>query len=182
MAMVELLVGILVLSFGIIPIYHIFTASRRTVFRSEVSYMALHAARERLEELQGLPATKLAAMVGEGQWTAVTGHAFSRLMAETEGQPDPLQGDPVAGASALPVSDFSDPIFAYGPDYARIKLRVSVEQVRRIPPYLFKASVRVRWQEMGESVEKAEQENEKSFMSKLDAVICPGGFGEGDPR
>ena len=168
--MVELLVGILILSFGIIPIYHIFTSSRKTVFRSELSYLALHAAREKIEELRCLPPRVLMQLPPVGPWERVEGNALEKL------------------ARALPRSvwqrrdlghptDFGDPVYRYPDDYRRIQLRVSIKRPDRRrdrPPYLFHVRVQVRWQEKGEDVTREEYDRRKTFMGRFDTMISVG--------
>jgi len=89
-AMLEILLAVLIMSFGIIPIYYIFTSSKTTVFKSEMSYVALLAARERLDELRLMPVEALMALAqaGESQWMPVKGHAFAALVNATQHRQD----------------------------------------------------------------------------------------------
>ena len=52
---VEIVLIILLVGAAFVPIYSIFIRTRETTFRSERSYLALHAAREELQEVRTMP-------------------------------------------------------------------------------------------------------------------------------
>jgi hypothetical protein len=194
MAMIEVLIGILILSFGLIPIYTIFTSSKTVAFKSEVSYLALHAARDRLDELQLLPVSALLKLASspESDWTPVEGNAFAVLINLTEGQVDPA---PMAnGGVQNRVTALGTEAYNYPKAYARIMLKTKVEVLPvfpadggneaslKGPPWLFKVDVKVRWQEKGEDLNEQESEGTKLFKSHFERIFSVGGFGEGDKR
>mgnify|MGYP006281358171 CR=1 FL=1 len=202
MAMLELLVAILILSFGIIPLYYMFTSSKTTAFKSEMSYVALNAARERLDELRLLPVEFLLSMAAgsrESRWVPVEGNAFDLMFRASSQREDraPMDSE---GSSALPDPRMGGERFEYPDYYERISLKTELEQVIPLaaastgavdinagPPYLFKATVHVRWQEKGESIgdqtdEDSEHYRAKRFVSKLESLISKGGFDEGWER
>ena len=191
-AMVEVLIGVLILSFGLIPIYSIFTSSRKTVFKSEVSYLALHAARERLDEIQLLPLSVLLQLSAEGEspWTPVAGSAFTVLVNATSSLPDPA---PMKDNPELPPSTLLDPKYTYPENYERIKLKTHIELLPVVPiasgsdapagpPWLFKVSVKVRWQEKGEDVQAKEDQGLRIFKSRFERIFGISGTAERDYR
>ena len=191
MAMIEVLIGILILSFGLIPIYTIFTSSHSVAFKSEVSYLALHAARDRLDELQLLPVAALHKLIttGESDWTPVEGNAFAVLINTTANfkDPAPMDGAPInRTGTALTAEDYN-----YPKAYDRIKLKTRVELLPvfpgndsslQSPPWLFRVGVKVRWQEKGENLNEQEAKKTKFFKSHFERIFSVGGFGEGDKR
>ena len=52
---IEFAVAIVILGLAIVPIFGLFSRSREAAFKSKISYLALHVARERLEELRQCP-------------------------------------------------------------------------------------------------------------------------------
>lgn len=193
MAMIEVLIGVLILSFGLIPIYTIFTSSKSVAFKSELSYLALHAARDRLDELQLLPVSSLLTLASkaESDWIPVQGNAFAVLINETEAlvDPAPMAGGTQNRATALGTEDYN-----YPESYERIKLKTKVELLPvfpadganeaslKGPPWLFKVMVKVRWQEKGEDLNEKEAQGTKLFKSRFERIFSVGGFGEGDKR
>ena len=198
--MLELLIGVVILSFGIIPIYYIFTTSKTTVFKSEMSYVALNAARERLDELRLLPPETLLMMsqASETGWMKMEGNAFNFLVNGSKNRKDraPMKAD-----NELPEPQIhGDDKYNYPDYYKRIQFKMKVsllvpltqgqaggQNVPTGPPFLFRATVNVRWMEKGEQAEEQEQEGTKKyrakkFVSKLESVFSVGGFGEGWER
>ncbi|MBI4872228.1 MAG: hypothetical protein HY814_11750 [Candidatus Riflebacteria bacterium] len=160
---VEVVIAILILVAGLIPMYFLFTGTQVSVFRSRVSYMALHAAREELEALRQVPPNKLINM--RHDWEPLTGSVLRRVTA-----PDS------AGAT---VATSAGPGLEYPKDYARIETKVEVssnaEADADIPqsthPRLYHVLLQVRWQEMGKSEEEGGA-GHRSALSRFHTVIA----------
>ena len=199
LAMLELLIGVVILSFGIIPIYYVFTTSKTTVFKSEMSYVALNAARERLDELRLLPPETLLMMAQqqETNWVQMKGSAFHLLVQGSKDREDraKYKNETLPDPQAELIVDKYD----YPKYYERIQFKMQVKHLVPMaqgsggnnapsgPPFLFRASVHVRWQEKGEELDEQSDENSKKyrakrFVSKMESVFSVGGFGEGWKR
>ncbi|MBI4867752.1 MAG: hypothetical protein HY816_12445 [Candidatus Wallbacteria bacterium] len=140
-SLVEVVITTLILAGALVPMYFLFTGSSKSIFRSRISYMALHAAREELEALRQLPPSKLIQM--RHDWEAVTGSVLRRVTAP---------GDPEA----------KGPTLNYPEEYARIETKLSVSSAADVDPdvaapanpRLYAVLLQVRWQEMGKSEEE----------------------------
>jgi len=196
MAMIEVLIGILILSFGLIPIYSLFTSSKKIAFKSELSYLALHAARDRLDEVQLMPLSALITLAkeneaGEPNWVSCSGNVFSSLLTATKNVKDPAPMDgstPTVGNETALAGDK----YNYPDSYERIKLKTAVTLLKTYPessqsetpsqwqPHLFKVVVKVRWQEKGEDVQAEEEKKSKIFKSHFERLFSVGGSAERD--
>ena len=164
---VEFVIALAVLGVALVPIFSVFTQSRKAVFKSKLAYMAVVAAQERLEELRQLPFENLDALNDVG-WENTSGNAF-RLTKH-------FRNDYISvnhGIGAYEAIENED--YHYPEEYSRIFLKVSVTPFVRMdygketpaedplatdesgyrPTRLKKVTVEYFWQEKGESAEDA---------------------------
>lgn len=166
-SLVEILIASLVLVGALVPMYILFTGSSVSVFRSRVSYMALHAAREELEALRQVNPAKLPKM--RHDWEPVTGSILRKTV--------PTVDD--SGAVTAPTTGAGSAI-SYPEEYARIETKVGVSSMDDqdpdpevgVPahPRLFRVMLQVRWQEMGESAEEGGA-GHRTALSRFRTVI-----------
>lgn len=163
---VEFVIATVILGLALIPMFGIFSSSRETAFKSKISYMALHVARERLEELRQVPFALLETLVTE-DWVKTEGSAFTHTAA--------TRNDLYGASMGVPYA-LDDPAFDYPEDYGRIFTRVTVEALERksfagdsvvVDPGNYQAHPDIRpsrlkrvvveyyWQEQGEPSELA---------------------------
>lgn len=165
----EVLIGIVIMSLAIIPMYHIFTASSKSVFRSRMSYMALQVARESLEELRQIPFDKLED-AAHANWTRVEGNCFARTltMRNTDGDESTLKKE----------ADGLCP-FDYPEEYKRIKTRLIISPMGAASmgeAEMAKVELHVMWEETGED---AERDDRESRMARTHFVTVLGRYGPG---
>lgn len=153
----ELLVGILILSAALIPVYHVFVTSRRNVFSSKISYMAVHAAREELEEIRQLPFRALVDGTVEHEFRPVEGHVLHVTFEQLD------IADPPEGLEA--------DMFTYPEEYQRIETKVSVLDTEPPDPRLKRVVLLVRWQEKGTSPEEGEAGFRKA-LSRYETIVA----------
>ncbi len=168
-SLVEVVIGTLVLAGAIIPMYFLFTGSESNIFRSRISYMALHAAREELEALRQVDPVKLPLM--RHDWEPVTGSVLKRVAptADPSGNPAP---DPAAGLAPGSVLEYPE-------EYARIETKVDVssaadpagELAPPVHPRLYRVMLQVRWQEKGTSEEEGGVGHRRA-LSRFQTVIA----------
>lgn len=166
-SLVEILIASLVLVGALVPMYILFTGSSVSVFRSRISYMALHAAREELEALRQVPPSKLPKM--RHDWEPVTGTVLRKCVPNVDD----------SGAVTVPTTGAGSAI-EYPPEYARIQTKVGVSSIDDqdpdpevgVPahPRLFRVMLQVRWQEMGESTEEGGA-GHRTALSRFRTVI-----------
>ena len=159
---VEFMVATIILALALVPMFGVFTTSRETTFRSKISYLALHVARERIEELRQVPFELLGSLDTGGDWIPTTGSVFQHTAATR----NDLYGATVGIPYAL-----DDPEYEYPEHYERIFTRITVEPLDRLtysgntirvdgghyqahpsirPARLKRVTVAYFWQERGE--------------------------------
>ncbi len=120
---IEFMVATVILGLALIPMFGIFSRSREATFKSKISYMALHVARERLEELRQVPFFQLENLATT-DWVRADGYAFKHTM-ETRNQ--------VFGADkGKPYGDLEDDQYKYPKQYTRIWTKIDVEGLERV--------------------------------------------------
>lgn len=146
---VEFMMATVILGLAIVPIFGIFGSSKTNVFKSKISYMAVHVARERLEELRQVPFMVLENLSDTG-WECAEGNTFKHTIAQRNSRAAPVTtggasgatsggitygGSAVtafsAGGGASAALDGEDGNFDYPPEYSRIWTRVTVSEVAR---------------------------------------------------
>ncbi len=138
LGLLELMVAVTVLSLALIPLYQVFVRGERVTFRSRVSYMAMHCAREALEEMQALPPSALNELAARGElatipWERVEGPVNERLFEAWGEDEEPDADEP-----------------SYPGEYSRILLKRYVKPLSQRPPLLYRLIVLVKWEEHGE--------------------------------
>ncbi len=134
---IEFAVAIVILGLAIVPIFGLFSRSREAAFKSKISYLALHVARERLEELRQLPFDRLEE-IADGEWKSTTGNVFQYTVKyrtpeqyiET-GTGITVGGVDVGAASGYKGLEPNDESYDYPEEYSRIWTRVSLVEVPR---------------------------------------------------
>jgi len=164
---VEFVIATVILGLALIPMFGIFSHSREATFKSKISYMAIHVARERLEELRQIPIEQLPE-IATGEWTKCQGYAFRHTM-DTRNK--------VFGTDhGHPYGALEDDAYKYPDEYSRIWTKVELEPIERLsfhgaapdvdpgnvqahpdvlPSRLFRVTLSYYWQETGEDVEAA---------------------------
>lgn len=145
----EFMMATVILGLAIVPIFGIFGTSKTNVFKSKISYMAVHVARERLEELRQVPFMVLENLSDTG-WECAEGNTFRHTTEQRNSRAAPVSTGGASGAvegaityDGTTVTEFSagggasaslngeDGNFDYPPEYGRIWTRVTVEEVAR---------------------------------------------------
>lgn len=155
--MVEMLVGILILSLAVIPLYQMFVTSSRTMFYSKLSYMAMHVAREELEELRQLPWQAITKGDPAHEWERVGGRLLKRTLKHRV-KPDAT-------------SKFDKPEFDYPAEYNRIETKLELSEVEPADPRLRKAVLQVRWQETGETPKEVGDVGQRASLSRFETIL-----------
>jgi len=145
---VEFMMATVILGLALMPIFGIFGSSRTNVFKSRVSYMAIHVARERLEELKQVPFRNLEELMDDG-WESATGNVFKHTVKLRNDEAGPVTtgggngstsgGGITVGGTAITASsvagtvtlDGQDGAFDYPDEYSRIWTRITVAGVLR---------------------------------------------------
>lgn len=146
---IEVLVAVTILGLLLVPTYDLFLQGRQMGLRSHLTYLALQAAREEIEDLRVLatfsqdPVADLA-----HDWRPVEGGLFGRLGQLAEG----LDG----------------PELAYPSEYSRIHTRVTLEP--KPGGRVFRGVLNVRWQERGEALTEQDVQ-EKQGVSRFDFLL-----------
>ncbi|MBI4870825.1 MAG: hypothetical protein HY814_04580 [Candidatus Riflebacteria bacterium] len=156
--LVELLVGILILTLAVIPLYQMFVTSSRTMFYSKLSYMAMHTAREELEELRQIPFPKIRDAEVAHDWTPVSGRLLARTLKyrQKDGQ----------------TSKFDQDEYDYPKEYQRIETKLEIQECEPPSPRMKRAIVMVRWQEMGESPKELGDLGERVALSRFETILA----------
>ncbi|MBI2944665.1 MAG: hypothetical protein HYY25_10735 [Candidatus Wallbacteria bacterium] len=149
--------GVLLLSLAIIPLYQMFVTSSRTMFYSKLSYMAMHVAREELEELRQLPFEKVAGGDLTHDWAPVSGRMLARSLKYRV---------PEGVTSKLDTEAHS-----YPKEYERIQTKLEVSEVDPPDARLRKVVLQVRWQEMGE-VPKEGDAGQRAALSRFETIVA----------
>jgi len=151
-SLVEVLVGMVLFTILFLPAYTLLVQSRDTTFKSRLSYFAVQAAREEIEDLRLLSRVKAAEIERFGHdWQPVKGNALDRLK--------PL----AAPGQALAVESLR-----YPDEYGHIFTRVEIGESKN--KLIFPAVLHVRWQEHGETF-RAGAEREKQGFSRFDFFL-----------
>ena len=165
----EVLIGVVIMSLAIIPMYHIFTASSKSVFRSRMSYMALQIARETLEELRQIPFDKLEDCA-HASWARVEGNSFARTLEYRNTDKDTSKlAEEVDGTCP----------FTYPDEYKRIKTMLLISPVgatTMAEASLAKVELHVMWEETGEDAARDERETR---VARTRFVTVLGRYGPG---
>ena len=134
---IEFAVAIVILGLALVPIFGLFSRSREAAFKSKISYLALHVARERLEELRQLPFDSLEE-IADGQWKKTEGNVFQHTIKYRlpqqyidTGSGLTVGGVDVGAASGYTGLEPNDESFDYPEEYSRIWTRVSLQEVPR---------------------------------------------------
>jgi hypothetical protein len=141
---VEFMMASVILGLALMPIFGIFGSSRKATFKSRVSYMAIHVARERLEELRQLPFMMLEELSDNG-WESAEGNVFRHTIEQRNSRAIPVTvggtsstgitvgGVAVSAGSAASGSFLQgeDGSFDYPEEYARIWTRIAVAEIPR---------------------------------------------------
>lgn len=165
---IEVLIAALLLSLAIIPLYNMFTASSKTVFRSRLSYLAVHVAREMLEELRQIPFAKLDTVAHGNSWRRVSeeGKGVFRFTNETR---NAAVADKLAGEA-----------FEYPEDYKRIKTMLNIspaDATTLAEANVAKVELTVIWEETGENEERDAASQQKQGVTKFVTILTR--FGPG---
>lgn len=151
---VEVVLGLGLLLALAVPLYQMLTAGRAMGFRSRVAYMAVHAAREQIEDARVAAAlaapAELRALAHD--WRPVAGPMMAALA-------------PLARAA-----DFAG--LDYPAGYSRIFTRLEIGAP--VAGGLHPATLIVRWQEKGEALGEAEA-REREGTSRFDFLLGPAG-------
>ena len=180
--LVELLVGVLILSLALIPMYQMFVTSSRTMFYSKLSYMAMHAAREELEELRQLPFPRVLTGELSHDWTPVAGRMLVRTLKYRPGDGSALSSAVTSATSAsapasIPASGptsaspFDADEYDYPKEYQRIETKLELSEVDPPNPKMRKAVLMVRWQETGESPQKVGDVGQRVALSRFETIL-----------
>lgn len=162
----EVVVATLVLALALIPMLGVFFQSREVTYKSKLAYLALHVARERMEELRQIPFNALDACDTGDTWVSTAGSAFAHTKQH--------RNDPIDSS----YGGLSKADFAYPAEYGRIHTRVRVAPLARrnygvdahaddttslqaqVKPVRMKAvTIEYYWQEKGESPDEARRKN-----------------------
>jgi hypothetical protein len=155
----EVVMAALILAAGLVPMYSIFVKSSTTVTQSRFSYMALHAAREELEELRQIPFDQLPQAAHGFQ--PVTGHVFRRSLASRRG-----------GGPSNSVRTHPD-LQSYPADYGRILTKVDVTDLDPPGPdldpqkHMKRVVLDVKWEETGSGSDR-----KKEAVSHFETIIA----------
>jgi hypothetical protein len=151
---VELVIAALILGLAIVPLYSAFISSSRSVFSSKLAYMAMHVARETMEELRQIPFEHLKEISTLGPLGGSPLFGLSVRMRAAKGAGD----DPNGVNAAAP---------KYPDEYNRIKTKIEFQAVTGSLPKdkldgpdkldgvsLVKVILEVTWEEQGGRDEK----------------------------
>lgn len=149
----EFMMATVILGLAIVPIFGIFGTSKTNVFKSKISYMAVHVARERLEELRQVPFMMLGNLsdpLAPPAWECAEGNTFKHTIEQRNSRAQPVTTGGSSGATegsitydGTTVTEYSagggasaslngeDGNFDYPPEYARIWTKVTVVEVNR---------------------------------------------------
>jgi hypothetical protein len=142
----ELVVVTLILGAALIPIYSTFVGSSRSVVSSKLGYIAVHVARETVEELRQVPFNRLEE-VAAAPLPALGGAPLFASVVRTPAAPPLGPTGPVApGPAAARLT--------YPEGYNRIKRVLKVEPVDGSRRRLKKVTLDVTWEETGGRDEK----------------------------
>lgn len=188
---IEFAIAIIILGLAIVPIFGIFSRSREAAFKSKLSFLALHVARERMEELRQLPFDSLEE-IADGEWKQTSGNVFhftneyrrAEQYVDAGGTGLTYGGVDVAVAAGYSGLQPDDGSYDYPDDYSRIWTRVSVQEVPRRnyatdPPSddtttlqskikfvrLKRVALDYYWQEKGEDLETARLKHFQSLST-----------------
>lgn len=135
----EMIIAALILGAALVPMYQMFVKGTTNATQSRLAYMALHAAREELEEIRQIPLGQLR----PHDWRKVKDHLF-QLSFETRA-PD----------GANPVR--ADATLTYPKEYERVWTRLGVVPTDPPDPRFMRAVLDVKWEETGAGSERSRE-------------------------
>ena len=135
----EMVIAALILGAALVPMYQMFVKGTTTATQSRLAYMALHVAREELEEIRQIPLESLK----PHDWRHVKDHLF-QLSFETRCK----DGDNPVKADAKLV---------YPKEYERVSTRLGLVDTQPPDPRLKRAVLDVKWEETGTGSERSRE-------------------------
>lgn len=138
----EMIIAALILGAALVPMYQMFVKGTTTATQSRIAYMALHVAREELEEIRQIPLDPprpgVPGLSGH-PWQRVGGHLF-RWSAASRGP----SGNAVLANNQL----------TYPKEYERIWTKLEIVPVQPPDARMMKAVLDVKWEETGTGSER----------------------------
>ena len=143
----ELTVAALILGAALVPMYQMFVRGSTTATQSRIAYMALHVAREELEEIRQIPLPPPTDpnnpnFLQPHDWERVTGQLFRRSVKAR------------AHAGDNPVLDSK---LKYPTEYQRIFTRLGLVDTTPADPRYKRAVLDVKWEETGVGSERSKE-------------------------
>lgn len=135
----EMIIAALILGAALVPMYQMFVKGTTTATQSRLAYMALHVAREELEEIRQIPLEKLK----PHDWRKVRDHLFQ------------LSFESRATAADNPVR--ADTRLVYPKEYERVWTRLGLVNAEPPDPRLKRAVLDVKWEETGVGSERSRE-------------------------
>jgi hypothetical protein len=151
----EMIIAALILGAALVPMYQMFVKGTTTATQSRLAYMALHVAREELEEIRQIPFDKLPLVAHPFQ--RVSGHLFRRTL-NTPTNPRGAPGsNPIGQNNQL----------TYPKEYERIFTQLRIEETSPQDPRMKKAILDVKWEETG-----AGSERKREAISHFETIVA----------
>lgn len=151
----EMIIAALILGAALVPMYQMFVKGTTTATQSRIAYMALHVAREELEEIRQIPLDPprpgVPGLTGHG-WERVTGHLFRRSQAARG-----PSGNAVMANNQL----------TYPKEYDRIWTKLEIQPLQPPDPRMKKAVLDVKWEETG-----AGSERKHEAISHFETIVA----------
>lgn len=145
----EMVIAALILGAALVPMYQMFVKGTTAATQSRLAYMALHVAREELEEIRQIPLEQLK----PHDWRKVKGHLFQ------------LSFDTRATAADNPIK--ADAKLVYPKEYERVWTRLGLVETTPPDPRLKRAVLDVKWEETG-----AGSERSKEAISHFETLVA----------
>ena len=148
-----------------LPAYTLFIQSRDTSFKSKLAFMAIHVAREEIEDLRILTRVTDDYKTFAHGWRKVEGDVVERPLTERADGPSLKQ---VSLASPTEEDRKARKELAYPKEYARIFTKLDVND--STDGSVYSCVMHVQWQEKGEAVND-QSKNEKQGFSEFEFFL-----------
>jgi hypothetical protein len=141
-----------------LPAYTLFIQSRDTTFRSKLAYIAIHVAREEIEDLRILTRVTDDYKTLAHGWRKVEGDVIERPLTERKDGPS-LKDVSLATPTAEDKQARTE--LTYPKEYARIFTKLDVND--STDGNVYPCVMHVQWQEKGEAVTDASKAEKQGF-------------------
>ena len=136
----ELTIAALILGAALVPMYQMFVKGTTTATQSRLAYMALHVAREELEEIRQIPLSDLKP------------HDWRQVKSPTQDHLFQLSFETRCKAADNQVK--ADATLKYPKEYERVRTRLGITDTEPPDPRLKLAVLDVKWEETGVGSER----------------------------